>query len=827
MRKALCLTESLSSISETSTTLLNLNRRLTALTRSGSNTNALNLFADIHRSPTPKPDQYTLSSAITAASHLRDTATVFGAQLHSYAIRSGLFRHSHVSNTLLSLYARPGSLPSLKNIFLEIEEPDVYSWTTLLSASFKLGDIDYAFEVFDEMPERDDAAIWNAMITGCKESGYHGTSIELFREMHELGVRHDKFGFATVLSMCSLCFGTQVHSLVVKAGFLSASSVVNAVITMYFNGRVVCDACLVFEEAGGVRDQVTFNVVIDGLACLKRGEALLVFREMLEAGLRPTDLTFVSVMSSCSCADMGRQVHGLAVKTGYEDYTLVSNSTMSMYSSFEDLVAARKVFEWLEERDLVTWNTMISGYNQARLGECAMLVYKGMHRVGVKPDEFTFGSLLASSLDLYALEMVQACVIKYGLSSKTEVSNALISAYSKHGVIAKADLIFEGALKKNLISWNAIISGCYHNGFPFEGLKRFSSLLETEVVVLPDAYTLSTLLSICVNISSLILGKQAHAYVIRHGLFEETLISNALVNMYSQCGTVQKSLQVFNQMSEKDVVSWNSLISAYARHGEGESAVMNYKRMREEGKVDADAATFTAVLSACSHSGLVKEGLEIFDSIVRPSVDHFSCLVDLLGRAGYLDEAERLVKMSGCGVDALWGLFSACAAHGDLKLGKMVARLIMEQEKDDPSSVYVQLSNIYAGAGLWKEAEETREAMNMIGATKQRDSSSVSSLETGMTSNNEDKTVVPALLPLPPPYPSPKRLVTSSSLVTYSCIMKWKKAGKKRQEKDYDPFLMAMRKCTSDAETEDDKVVSKGKNSLKSLVSCKAPCVRE
>ncbi|KAJ4868815.1 Pentatricopeptide repeat-containing protein [Raphanus sativus] len=718
MRKALCLTESLS---PTSTTLLDLNRRLTALTRSGSNANALNLFADIHRSTTLNPDHYTLSSAITAASHLRDP-TVSGGQLHSYAVRSGLSRHSHVSNTLLSLYAGT-SLLSLKKSFLEIEHPDVYSWTTLLAACFKLGEIDYAFKVFDEMPERNNAAVWNAMITGCKEKGYYGTSMELFREMHVVGVGHDKFGFSTVLSVCCLRFGRQVHSLVVKAGFLSASSVVNAVITMYFNGGVVSDACSVFEEAGvGVRDQVTFNVVIDGLAGLRRGEPLLVFREMLESGLRPTDLTFVSVMSSCSCAGMGRQVHGLAIKTGYEEYTLVSNSAMSMYSSFEDLVAARKVFESLREKDLVTWNTMISGYNQARLGESAVSVYKRMHGIGVKPDEFTFGSLLASSLDLDALEMVQACVIKFGLSSKMEVSNALISAYSKQSEIAKADLIFGGAPKKNLISWNAMISGLYHNGLPFEGLKRFSRLLETEVLVLPDAYTLSILLSICVNISSLMLGKQAHAYVIRHGLFEETLLGNALINMYSQCGTVQKSLQVFNQMSEKDVVSWNSLISAYARHGGGESAVVAFKTMQEEGEVDADAATFTAVLSACSHSGLVEEGLEIFNSIAKPSADHFSCLVDLLGRAGYLDEAGSLVKkMSGCRVDALWGLFSACAAHGDLKLGKMVARLLMEQEKDDPSSVYVQLSNIYAGAGLWKEAEETREAMNLIGgAMKQR-----------------------------------------------------------------------------------------------------------
>ncbi|XP_010515337.1 PREDICTED: pentatricopeptide repeat-containing protein At3g49740-like [Camelina sativa] len=732
MRKALCLTENLSAIAESSTTLLNLNRRLTGLTRSGENRNALKLFADVHRCTTLRPDQYSVSVAITAAGHLRDTN--FGGQVHSYATRSGLLCHSHVSNTLLSLYARLGNLVLLKKSFEEIKEPDVYSWTTLLSACFKLGDIEYAFEVFDKMPERGDVAVWNAMITGCKESGYHGTSIELFQEMHKIGVRHDKFGFATVLSMCyygSLDFGKQVHSLVIKAGFLVASSVVNALITMYFNCQVVCEACLVFEEADvAVRDQVTFNVVIDGLAGFKREESFSVFRQMLEAGLRPTDLSFVSVMSSCSCLAMGHQVHGLAIKTGYQDYTLVNNATMTMSSSFEDFAAVHKVFESLEEKDLVTWNTMISSYNQAKLRESAMSVYKRMQRIGVKPDEFTFGSLLATSLDLDALEMVQACITKFGLSSKIEISNALISAYSKNGQIEKADLIFERSSQKNLISWNAIISGFYHNGLPFEGLERFLCLLESEVRILPDAYTLSTLLSICVSISSLMLGSQTHAYVLRHGQFKETtLIGNGLINMYSQCGTIQKSLEVFNQMSENDIVSWNSLISAYARHGEGESAVLTYKAMRDEGEVDPDAATFTAALSACSHSRLVEEGLEIFNSMVEchglivPNVDHFSCLVDLLGRAGHLDEAESLVKISeksiGSRVDVWWALFSACAAHGDLKLGKMVAKLLMEKEKNDPS-VYVQLSNIYAGAGLWKEAQETREAMNSIGAMKQR-----------------------------------------------------------------------------------------------------------
>ncbi|CAN8278465.1 unnamed protein product [Cochlearia groenlandica] len=724
MRKALC-----SAIAENTTTaLLNINRRLTGLTRSGENRDALKLFADVHRDKSLRPDQYSVSSALTASGHLRDT--IFGLQVHSYAIRAGLLCHPHVSNTLLSLYARSGSLVSLKKSFEEIKEPDVYSWSTLLSSCFKLGDIEYAFKVFDEMPERDDVAVWNAMITGCKESGYHETSVELFREMHKLGVRHDKFGFATVLSMCYYGFGKQVHPLVIKSGFLVAPSVVNALMTMYFNSQVVVDARRVFEEADAdVRDQVTFNVVIDGLVSFEKEESFSVFKQMLEDGLRPTDLTFVSVMSSCSCASMGQQVHGLAIKTGYEEHTLVSNSTMTMYSSFGDFDAALKVFESLEEKDLVTWNTMISCYNQTKSGESALSVYKGMQRIGVKPDTFTFGSLLTSSLDLNAMEMVQVCVIKLGLSSKIEISNALISAYSKHGEIGKADLIFERSHYKNLISWNAIISGYYQNRLPLKGLQRFSDMIESDILLLPDAYTLTTLLSICVNISSLMLGKQTHAYVTRHGRFKETLIGNALINMYSQCGTIDKSLEVFNQMSEKDVVSWNSLISAYARHGEGESAVQTFKTMQDERQIVPDAATFTAVLSACSHAGLVKEGIETFNSMVEvhglvPNVDHFSCLVDLLGRAGYIDEAESLVKMSekstGCRVvDVWWALFSACASHGDLKLGKMVARLLMEREKND-SSVYVQLSNIYAGAGLWKEAEETREAMNMVGDIKKQ-----------------------------------------------------------------------------------------------------------
>ncbi|XP_010547566.1 PREDICTED: pentatricopeptide repeat-containing protein At3g49740 [Tarenaya hassleriana] len=727
MKKVPWLTKSVCAIAETSSTLFDINCHLTALTRSGENKQAFRLFADVHRSKTLKPDHYSISSALTAAAHLRDT--IFGGQVHCYAIRSGLLGYSHVFNSLLSLQASSNDSVCLKKVFQEIKEPDVYSWTTLLRACFKLGDIEYACEMFDKMPSRDETAVWNAMITGCNENGLYQMGIEFFQEMHNLGVRHDNYSLASVLSVCSygyLDLGEQVHSVVIKSGLLVRPSVVNSLITMYFNCQLVPGARLVFEEGdGSVRDQITFNVMIDGLAGFKGEEALLVFRQMLQVGLRPTNLTFVSLMGSCPPSAIGHQIHGLSIKTGYEGCTSVRNSAITMYSSFGDLGGARRLFESMLEKDLITWNAMISTYIHFELVDSAILVYKQMQRVGIEPDEYTFGSLVKSSENVEALETIQACVYKHGLGSIIELSNAMISAYSKLGVIGKANLIFRMS-PKNIISWNTIISGFLYNELPLQGLEHFSNLLETEF--LPSTYTLSTLLSICTSLSSLRLGNQVHAYIFRHGFFSEISIGNALITMYSQCGALHGSLRVFDKMTEKDVVSWNSLISAYARHGEGEKAVMTYKAMQDEGNADPDPATFTAVLSACSHAGLVKEGMGIFNVMVEdygltPQVDHFSCVVDLLARAGYLHDAENIATICqknkiGAGPDVLWALYSACAAHGDLKMGKTVAKFLMEQEKNNPS-LYVLLSNIYAAAGQWKEAEDARESMKTTGAMKQ------------------------------------------------------------------------------------------------------------
>lgn len=610
-------------------------------------------------------------------------------------------------------------------VFDQIESPDLYSRTTLISACAKLGHLGYAYKLFNEMPEKE-LPLWNAMITGCADNGHEEMVFSMFSQMHRLGVGHDNYSFASALSSCSpgtLDRGKQVHSLVIKTGFLACVSVINALLTLYFDCRNPSEACSVFDEAGAC-DEITFNVMIDGLVDLSRGEeALVILGKMQEACLRPTELTFVSLMCSDSLTTSAEQLHAQSIKMGLQSSTLVSNAAMSMYLSYGDLRAAQMIFDQLEEKDLVSWNTIISCYVQGNLSEPAILAFLEMRKLGIEADEYSFGSLLTSLDSVELVEMVQGLLLKNGLIQKVQVCNALVSSYSRHGFIHHACEIFLGMPHRNLITWNALNSGLLLNGLLFKGLESFAQLLISGPR--PNVYTLTVALTTCANVCSLRHGKQIHTYILRNSFFLCSSLGNALIAMYSKCGAFRHSLRVFSDMAERDTVSWNSMISALAQHGKGKDAVELFEAMRNETSCRPDEATFTALISGCSHSVMVNEGIEVFNTMVNyygivPQEDHISCLLDLVGRSGYLDEAERLIRgnhlrgHSG----SLWSLFSACAAQGNLRLGRIVGRLLLEGEKDDPS-VYALLSNIYAAAGQWKEADDVRELSRRSGAMKQ------------------------------------------------------------------------------------------------------------
>ncbi|KAK9117917.1 hypothetical protein Scep_016010 [Stephania cephalantha] len=716
------------SMSSNSIELLKLNSLIAKLNSSNQFSRALQVFDEIHSSHHLKPDHYTLATALTACANLHDVST--GAQLHSLVVRCGFKAYPHVCNSLLSLYSKSNQLTSVIRVFSEISSPDVYSWTTLLSAHVKCGRTDVAIQVFDRLPHKN-IAMWNAVLTGCVENGSNEIAFNMFWRMHLSGVGHDHYSLASVLSLCCrpvmLDFGRLVHGLVVRTGFLSRVSVVNAILTMYFNCEMVPDSYELFEEAkANTCNQITYNAMIAGLvSCGKDLEALIVFIEMQEAYFTPTELTFVSVMSSCSSVKMlkfGQQVHSLAVKVGFEAYTSVSNATMTMYSNCEDLGSACLVFEMLQVKDLVSWNSIVAVYAQWNYSRSAVDVYLQMQIHGIAPDEFTVGSLLSCS-ELETTKMIQALVTKTGLTSHAHVCNALLSSYSKYGVIVHARQVFVDMSCVNLISWNSLISACLFNGLTIEGLQLFSKMLISGFA--PNEYTLSTVLSICAAIPALGSGKEVHGYILRIGFDSEVSLCNALITTYAKCGNLKYSSKVFDGMTRRDVVTWNSMIAAYSQHGEGKRAISCFKKMQELGVLKPDEATFTTVLSACSHAGLVDQGLEIFSSMVEdygmePRMDQYCCIIDLLGRAGRLTEAYRLINTMPFQADSSiwWVVLSACAAHGNVMLGTVAAKFLLDEEPNN-SVIYVLLSNIYAAVGQWEDSASMRELMTKHGVMKQ------------------------------------------------------------------------------------------------------------
>ncbi|KAF6159706.1 hypothetical protein GIB67_029964 [Kingdonia uniflora] len=597
-----------------------------------------------------------------------------------------------------------------------------------------MGLIERAYELLERSCQRD-VTVWNAVITGCVENGHGNIAVDMFIRMHRDGVKHDNYTFASVLSMCGaserLGFGRQVHSLVVQTGYVVMVSAVNALVTMYFNCGLSNDACEIFQKAKAVIicNQVTYNAMISGLANQGRDmEAVIMFLEMREACFEPTEATLVSVFSLCMDAkmvDIGRQVHGVVIEMGFEAWTSLSNAVITMYSNYGDLGSACRVFEILQEKDIISWNSMIVGYAERSDFMSAITTYLQMQIAGMQPDDFTVCSLLTCS-ELRMSQNIHGLVSKNGLKLNPEVCNALISAFSKHGEFEHAYKIFREMTVRNLISWNSILSGCAFNELPLRGLEIFRNCTMSSSEE-PDMYTLSIVLSICSNISSIRVGKQVHGYILRSGFGSEIPLGNALITMYAKCGVLEWSSKIFDLMTERNKVSWNAMISAYGQHGEGIKAVECFEAMKELGSaLDPDKATFSAVLSACSHAGLVDEGCRIFSLMVEeycvePGMEQYSCIIDLLGRARKLDEAERLINTMPFKADSSiwWTVLSACKAHGNVRVGKIAADFLLDTEPNNPT-VYVLLSSIYAADGQWEEAASIRELMVRNGATKQR-----------------------------------------------------------------------------------------------------------
>ncbi|XP_023531439.1 pentatricopeptide repeat-containing protein At4g32430, mitochondrial [Cucurbita pepo subsp. pepo] len=635
-------------------------------------------------------DEFTLALALKACCGVPK----LGRQIHGFVISSGLVSNVSVSNSLMNMYCKSGQLERAFSVFENLLDPDIVSWNTILSG-FQKSESALSF------------AAW----------------------MNLNGVQFDPVTYTTALSFCldgeDFMFGWQLHTLVLKCGFQCDVFVGNALITMYSRWEHLVDARQVFDEMRS-RDRVSWSAMITGYA--QEGdhglEAILVFIQMVREGVKFDNVAITGAVSVCGHErnlELGKQIHCLTVKIGFETHTSVGNVLISTYSKCEVIDDAKSVFEIIDDRNVISWTTMISLYE-----EDAVSLFNEMRLDGVYPNDVTFIGLLHAITMRNMVEqglMVHGLCIKADFVTELGVGNSLITMYAKFESMQDASRVFMELPYREIISWNALISGYAQNGLCQEALETFlCAIMESK----PNEYTFGSVLNAISGGEDISLkhGQRCHSHLIKVGLNSGPIISGALLDMYAKRGSIQESQRVFKEASKRSQFAWTALISGYAQHGDYDTVMKLFEEMKKE-KINPDAVIFLSVLAACSRNRMVDMGRQFFnmminDHMIEPEAEHYSCMVDMLGRAGQLEEAQEMLARipGGPGISALQSLLGACRIHGNVDMAERMADALMKSEPLESGS-YVLMSNLYAQKGDWEKVAEVRKGMKEKGVKKE------------------------------------------------------------------------------------------------------------
>ncbi|CAN6442862.1 unnamed protein product [Victoria cruziana] len=511
--------------------------------------------------------------------------------------------------------------------------------------------------------------------------------------------------------------GIQLHSQVIKLTGTGWLSLWNKLLNVYNRCGLMIHLFRVFNNMSE-RDIVSFNTVIS--ACTQQGlygEALLVYSQIRTSGMVPNSIGLSTVLKACAsltAVQKIQQMHAEGLKCGLSLDKFVMSSLVDCYFKCKRLDEAGVAFGEISRRDIVSWNIMIAGYASNGFHEQALETFLHMLQVGVPCDSFTMTSILGACVLPHHLKLgkqLHVFAMKAGLASETPIGNALITMYSKCRDMNNASQLFLRIHSANIISYTAMVAGFIENGMNEKAVLFYHHMLDKGVE--ENEYTFATILKSFSSLSSLRQGRQVHARIVKSGFGSDLLVQNALIDAYSKCGSIIDAQIVFVSMRDHDKVSYTTMIGGLAQHGMGKEALDLFEAMKDKG-LHADDVTYLSILSACSHSGLVDKGLQIFQSMrklhsFKPRKEHFACVVDMLGRAGRLEEAEEFIKNVSVESDAyVWeALLGACRIHGDMELGIRSAKKVIElgQEKD---GVHVSLSSIYAVKGMWEEKGKVR-----------------------------------------------------------------------------------------------------------------------
>ncbi|XP_022742161.1 pentatricopeptide repeat-containing protein At2g33680-like [Durio zibethinus] len=609
---------------------------------------------------------------------------------------------------------------------------DAFQGNNLLNFYAKFNELGDARKLFDEIPVRN-TITWTTLIKGYLDNEDYKSVFGITHDMCFYGEKFNEHTCSVILEACreeeDLIRGGQIHGFVIKSGIQQNVFVGTSLISMYSTSGFLNEAEKVFDNIG-FKDVQCLNYMIfqyGKAGCMEKAFRVLV--DMLSSGLEPTDYTFTNIISTCSenvGIDEGRQLHGLAVKFGVVNVTSLGNALITMYGKLGMVEYSERMFYSMSEKNLISWTALISGYVRSGCGENAVHMFLELLDQGIYCDSGCLVTVLDGCSECRNLDLgvqLHAFVIKVGHLCDGNIVTALVDMYSKSDNLTSAKIVFDGFSNKNIALFNAILVG-------FMVTKRDDN--EDAMVLFhqlrlggikPDLVTFSRLLSLSANQACLVKGKTLHAYTIKTGFEAELTVSNALITMYAKCGSIKDACQMFNGMNGHDSVSWNAMVSAYSIHGQGKMALLLFKEMKSEG-IAPDEITTLAILQACSYNGLWQDGICLFNEMesnygIRPVIEHFACMVDLLGRAGRLPEAMNFINNSPFpDSPLLWRtLVSVCKLQGDLGFGMLASKKLLDLSPAEAGS-YILVSNTYAGSGMLDEAAKVRTAMNDLNLSK-------------------------------------------------------------------------------------------------------------
>ncbi|KAF4350024.1 hypothetical protein F8388_017602 [Cannabis sativa] len=522
----------------------------------------------------------------------------------------------------------------------------------------------------------------------------------------------------------------QIHAHLLTTGLVYNDDLITNTIVDYFGKTtaafVVDYACDFFKHLDSRSSSFPFNTLISGYAGRDMPrEGVLVYRRLVRDGFVPDTFTFPPLLKSCTKSrgiGEGRQFHAVIFNMGFSSHVYVLNSLVHMYSVCGDCKGASAVFDEMLVRDAVSWSCLISGFVKTELFDEAIALFLKME---VEPNMATFVSVLVACGRKGYLRLGKGI---HGLSFKRPVDtplllgNALMDMYVKCEHLCEAKQTFDELSERDVVSWTCVISGLVQSEHPKGSLELFCEMQQSGIE--PDKIILTSVLSACASLGALDYGRWVHEYIDRSGIKWDIQIGTAMMDMYAKCGCIKMALQIFNEMPRRNIVTWNALLSGLAMNGQAHEALGQFKEMTRS-NVRPNEVTFLAILTACGHSGLVDEGRTYFHQMMRepynvsPRLEHYGCMVDLLCRAGLLDEAQKLIKSMPMQADVLiWGaLLSACKTFGNFELSHEILDGLLELESED-SGVYVLLSNIYATNEKWSDVIKVRRLMKEKGIRK-------------------------------------------------------------------------------------------------------------